>query len=87
LEKDPIHLLAEVHEIHEDEMNGIRRLTADYSLPDDAPLTMKVLYHELQNFESELVIHSQIEDELLFPKAVELEREALRQIRKKIKTN
>jgi len=87
LERDPIHLLAEVHEIHEEEMNGIRRLTAEYSLTDNAPLTMKVLYHELQNFERELIIHAQIEDELLFPKAVELEREALRQIRKKIRTN
>lgn len=87
LERDPIHLLADVHEIHEDEMNGIRRLTLEYSLPEGAPLTMKVLYHELQNFERELIIHAQIEDELLFPKAVELEREALRQIRKKIRTN
>jgi len=48
---------------------------------------MKVLYHELQNFEKELSIHAKIEDELLFPKAVELEREALRSIRKKIRTN
>jgi regulator of cell morphogenesis and NO signaling len=48
---------------------------------------LKVLYHELQNFEKELHVHAKIEDELLFPKAVELEREALRQIRKKIKTN
>lgn len=87
LERDPIHLLAEVHEIHEDEMSGIRRLTFDYTLPLDAPLTMKVLFHELQNFERELIIHTQIEDELLFPKAVELEREAVRQIRKKIRTN
>jgi regulator of cell morphogenesis and NO signaling len=87
LEKDPIHLLADQHEIHDDEMEGIRRLTKDYFLDEDAPLTMKVLYHELQNFEKELAIHSKIEDELLFPKAVELEREALRKIRKKIQIN
>ena len=87
LEKDPIHLLADQHEIHDDEMEGIRRLTKDYFLDEDAPLTMKVLYHELQNFEKELSIHSKIEDELLFPKAVELEREALRKIRKKIQIN
>jgi regulator of cell morphogenesis and NO signaling len=48
---------------------------------------MKVLYHELQNFEKELSIHARIEDELLFPKAVELEKEALRKIRKQIQTN
>ncbi|MHA7130346.1 hemerythrin HHE cation-binding protein [Algoriphagus namhaensis] len=87
LEKDPIDGLSEAHEAHDDEMEGIRKLTKDYMLPEEAPLTMRVLYHELQNFEKELSIHAQIEDELLFPKAVELEREALRVIRKKIKTN
>lgn len=87
LEKDPIASLADEHEAHDDEMEGIRKLTKDYYLPDDAPLTMKVLYHELENFERELSIHAQIEDELLYPKAVQLEREALRLIRKKIGIN
>lgn len=87
LERDPVHMLADQHEIHDDEMEGIRKLTSDYSLDEDAPLTMKVLYHELQNFEQELRIHAKIEDELLFPKAVELEREALRQFRKITRKN
>jgi regulator of cell morphogenesis and NO signaling len=87
LEKDPIHHLADQHEIHDDEMEGIRKLTKDYFLSESAPLTMKVLYHELQNFEKELSVHAKIEDELLFPKAVELEKEALRRIRKQIQTN
>ncbi|MDE0559799.1 hemerythrin domain-containing protein [Algoriphagus sp. NF] len=87
LEKDPVRLLAEQHEIHDDEMEGIRKLTNDYSLEESAPLTMKVLFHELQNFERELTIHAQIEDELLFPKAVELEKEVLRRIYQKIRTN
>ncbi|WP_297338380.1 hemerythrin HHE cation-binding protein [Algoriphagus sp.] len=87
LEKDPVDKIADAHEIHDDEMEGIRKLTSNYSLNADAPLTMKVLYHELQNFESELIIHAQIEDELLFPKAVELEREAIRKIKNKIRIN
>ena len=87
LERDPIDSLADAHEVHDDEMEGIRKLTSDYTLADDAPLTMKVLYHELQNFERELTIHAQIEDELLFPKAIQLEREALRKIRNKIRIN
>lgn len=87
LEKDPVEQLADHHEIHDDEMEGIRKLTQNYFLEESDPLTMKVLYHELQNFESELSIHAKIEDELLFPKAVQLEKEALRKIRKKIQTN
>lgn len=84
LQKDPIGGLAHQHEHHDDEMEGIRKLTKDYSLDENAPLSMKVLYHELQNFEKELQIHAQIEDDLLFPKAVQLEREALRLIQKKL---
>ncbi|TDQ16278.1 regulator of cell morphogenesis and NO signaling [Algoriphagus boseongensis] len=87
LEKDPVQHLADHHEVHDDEMEGIRKLTHDYFLEESAPLAMKVLYHELENFEKELSIHAKIEDELLFPKAVELEREALRKIRKQIRTN
>jgi regulator of cell morphogenesis and NO signaling len=87
LEKAPIQHLADHHEIHDDEMEGIRKLTQDYALEENAPLTMKVLYHELQNFERELSIHAKIEDELLFPKAVQLEKEAIRKIRKQIQTN
>ncbi|PSL02572.1 hemerythrin domain-containing protein [Cecembia rubra] len=87
LEKSPVSALSEAHEVHDDEMEGIRKLTKDYYLPQDAPVSMKVLYHELQNFEKELIIHAQIEDELLFPKAVQLEKEVLRKIKKKIRNN
>jgi regulator of cell morphogenesis and NO signaling len=87
LEESPISLLAHAHEDHDDEMVGIRKLTKDYILHEAAPLSMKILYNELQNFEKELVIHARIEDELLFPKAVELEKEVLRQVKKQIKSN
>lgn len=87
LEKDPVSKLAETHEIHDDEMEGIRRLTSDYQTTELTPLTIRVLYHELQTFERELVIHAQIEDDLLFPKAIELEKEVLRLIHQKIRTN
>ncbi|MBW3470512.1 hemerythrin HHE cation-binding protein [Arthrospiribacter ruber] len=87
LEKQPIASLADSHEVHDDEMVGIRKLTNNYFLPENAPVSMKVLYNELQVFEKELNIHAQIEDALLFPKAIELEREVLRSVRKKIAAN
>ena len=87
LEKSPVILLAAAHDTHDDEMEGIRKITNNYFLPDTAPVSMKVLYHELQVFEKELIIHAQIDDRLLFPKAVELERDVLRKIKKKITSN
>lgn len=87
VESSPIQLLAEEHEVHDDEMEGIRKLTNDYFLPPKAPVSIKVLYHELQHFEQELVIHAKIENELLFPKALELEKEVRRKLLNKIRQN
>lgn len=87
LDTIPISELAERHEVHDDEMEGIRKLTSDYLLPPPAPVAIKVLYHELQNFEKELVIHARIENDLLFPKAIELEKEVKRKQINKIKWN
>lgn len=87
LDGSPIGELAEEHEVHDDEMEGIRKLTCNYQLTPHAPVAIKVLYHELQHFEKELVVHAKIENELLFPKAIELEKEVRRKLIKKIKWN
>lgn len=87
LEATPISSLAEEHEVHDDEMEGIRKLTSDYLLTPAAPMAIKVLYRELQNFEKELGIHARIENDLLFPKAAELEREVKRKLINRIKWN
>ena len=87
LDTTPIHDLAEEHEVHDDEMEGIRKLTSNYLLVTPAPVAIKVLYHELQNFEKELIIHARIENDLLFPKAIELEKEVKRKLIDQIKSN
>jgi regulator of cell morphogenesis and NO signaling len=86
-EKSSILDLAEEHEAHDDEMEGIRKLTADYQLPQDAPISIKILYLELQKLEQELIVHAKIENDLLFPKAVELEKDVKRKLLLKIKSN
>src|SRR5690606_18655024 len=87
LDSSPISELAKEHEVHDDEMEGIRKLTSDYQLKAPAPVSIKVLYHELEEFEKELVIHAKIENDLLFPKAIELEKEVKRKLLSKIKLN
>lgn len=87
LDTSPISDLASEHEVHDDEMEGIRKLTCNYLLTSPAPVAMKVLYHELQHFEKELIIHAKIENDLLFPKAIELEKEVKRKMANKIKWN
>jgi regulator of cell morphogenesis and NO signaling len=73
MEKHSLQRCALEHEAHDDEMEGIRRITKDYHLAPDAPLHVKVLYAELIDFEKNLQAHARIENEILFPKAMELE--------------
>lgn len=75
LEKTSVHKFAMEHEVHDDEMEGIRKITNDYSLPPNAPLHVKVLYQELQEFEKNLIVHARIENDILFPKAMTLENQ------------
>src|SRR5690606_37753324 len=73
LEKNSIHKLSVEHEAHDDEMEGIRRITNDYTLDRSAPLHIRVIFQELQEFEKSLITHARIENEILFPKAMALE--------------
>lgn len=73
LEKSSLQNFAAEHEVHDDEMEGIRRITHDYAVDKDTPLHVKVIYNELKEFERSLTIHARIENEILFPKAMALE--------------
>lgn len=73
LERTSVQKFSIEHEAHDDEMEGIRKITNDYSITQEAPLHVKVLYKELQEFERNLCTHARIENEILFPKAMALE--------------
>ncbi|MBX2944819.1 MAG: hemerythrin domain-containing protein [Cyclobacteriaceae bacterium] len=73
MERHSVQKFAIDHDVHDDEMQGIRRITSDYLLKPDAPLRMKVIYNELKDFEKSLITHARIENEILFPKAMMLE--------------
>ena len=80
MEKHSISHFADAHETHDDEMQGIREITKNYELPEDASLLWQVVYTELQAFETELKTHAHIENNLLFPKALQLEKSAREKI-------
>ena len=82
LKKYSIKSIANEHQAHDDVMLGIRNLTNDYSLEKKSPVLLKVIFSELQSFEKNLVIHSRIENEVLFPKALLMEKELYKHISK-----
>ena len=87
MEKYSIQQHAINHDIHDDEMKGIRNITNDYSLDTNAPLHIQVIYAELQSFEKSLTKHARIEDEIFFPKALVLEREAKNILQQRVRFN
>lgn len=82
LKKKSIKNIAQEHLDQDDIMLNIRNLTNGYKLEKDSPVLLKVIYSELQAFEKNLIIHSQIENEVLFPKALLLEKELYKLISK-----
>ena len=65
--------IADEHMNEDSEMSGIRGLTKNYSLDNINNLHLKVIFQELKDFDNELEIHSDIENKILFPRALELE--------------
>ena len=63
---------------HEHESAGaalakLRQVTHDYTLPADACPTFKAMYEELQRMEADLHQHIHLENNILFPRAIDLE--------------
>ena len=87
MEKNSVQKFAMEHEVHDDEMEGIRKITNDYALQADTPLHIKVMYNELKSFEKSLITHARIENEILFPKAMALEAKVKQAFAERIKLN
>jgi len=87
MEKNAVQKFAMEHEAHDDEMEGIRKITKDYELGANAPLHVKVIYSELKAFERNLITHARIENEILFPKAMVLENKVKQAFFEKVKFN
>jgi regulator of cell morphogenesis and NO signaling len=72
--ENPIRMMETEHQSAGGEMDSIRKLSGGYEPPADACTTFKVTYHELRGFEADLHRHVHLENNILFPKALALER-------------
>jgi regulator of cell morphogenesis and NO signaling len=87
MEKNSVQKFAMEHEVHDDEMDGIRKITGNYALEPTTPLHIKVIYSELKEFEKSLITHARIENEILFPKAMSLEARVRQSFYSKVASN
>ncbi|HEX9151627.1 MAG TPA: iron-sulfur cluster repair di-iron protein [Flavobacterium sp.] len=73
--KNPIAMMMEEHEAEGDRFIKIATLTDNYTPPEDACNTYRVTFAMLEEFEQDLHKHIHLENNILFPKAADLEKE------------
>ena len=71
--KNPIQMMESEHENAGDVFKEIARLTNNYTPPKEACNTFRALYAKLDEFEQDLHQHIHLENNILFPKAIQLE--------------
>lgn len=74
---NPINMMEHEHENAGDVFKEIARLTNNYTTPAEACNTFKALYAKLEEFEQDLHQHIHLENNILHPKAIELEQELM----------
>ena len=71
--KNPIRMMMMEHDTAGDILRKLRAVTSDYRVPSDGCISYQTLYQALEGFEKDLHQHIHLENNVLFPKAVELE--------------
>ena len=71
--KNPIRMMMSEHDTAGELLRELRKLTSDYKTPADACISYQTLYQALENFEKDLHQHIHLENNVVFPKALDLE--------------
>ncbi|HET8572290.1 MAG TPA: iron-sulfur cluster repair di-iron protein [Edaphocola sp.] len=71
----PIKVMEAEHDHTGNDLKHFRRLTNDYTLPSDACNSYRYLFEKLKEFEDDTFRHVHLENNILFPKAIKMERE------------
>jgi regulator of cell morphogenesis and NO signaling len=73
--QNPINMMEMEHELVGRNLAEIRELSKNYLLPEYACASFKLLYRMLVEFEDDLFLHIHLENNILFPKALEMEKQ------------
>lgn len=76
--KNPINMMHFEHESAGNEAKLIRKLTNDFLPPEDACNTYRVAFKKLEEFETDLFKHVHLENNILFPKIIDLESKIIK---------
>lgn len=74
--KNPVRMMMMEHDSAGELLRSMREASNNYSLPGDACMSFQMLYRALEEFETDLHQHIHLENDILFPRAIELETKA-----------
>ena len=71
--RNPVRMMMLEHDTVGELLRELREATSNYVTPQDACISYKTLYQALEVFEQDLHQHIHVENNILFPRAVEME--------------
>jgi len=71
--QNPIRMMMLEHDAAGEVLRQIRQASGNYTVPSDACVSFQTLYQALEAFEQDLHQHIHLENNVLFPRAVEME--------------
>lgn len=74
--RNPVAAMMREHDAAGELLRGIRRLSSDFAVPSDACISYRTLYGALEAYEADIHQHIHLENNLLFPRALEMENRA-----------
>ncbi len=72
--QNPVAMMVSEHDGAGEALRGLRAASNGYTLPPDACASYRVLYEALAAFEADLHQHIHLENNILFPRAIEMEQ-------------
>jgi regulator of cell morphogenesis and NO signaling len=72
--ENPVTMMMHEHDSAGEALRAMRQGSAGYTPPGDACISYQTLYKALADFEADLHQHIHLENNILFPRAIEMER-------------
>jgi regulator of cell morphogenesis and NO signaling len=79
--QNPVRMMAQEHDSAGDALRQIRSASSNFTLPPDACISYRTLYQALEGFEADLHQHIHLENNILFPRSIAMEENALAAVR------
>lgn len=75
--RKPLSNIEKEHEVVMSILREIQSLSNNYTCPSNGCADQSAIYHKLNEFHVDMVQHTHLEDDILYPRAIEMEKELL----------